>query len=323
MGGRKIMGNKNVILDFKESDDVLLNYMKALASKTRIDIVRLLVENCYNINEIAEKLSVPISTVSYSVDLLDEAGIINTELISGKRGSMKVCSLKMDSIHISFQSETNRQENFFSINMPIGNFVDCRVEPTCGMVNELGYIAVEDNPNSFYNPKRTTAQLIWLYKGYLTYRFPNSNLKGMSLKTLEFSCEICSEAPNYRTVWPSDITFWVNGMEVGTWTSPGDLGGRKGKLNPQWWPETNTQYGLLKTIKISKDGSYLDETRASSVDISRLNLLAQDYIEFKIGIKGDAKNQNGINLFGEKFGDYPQNIILTFYYSESSNSTII
>lgn len=308
------MGNKNLVLNFEDPD--ILDYMKAMASKTRVDIVRLLTESCYNINEIAEKLKIPISTVSYSVDLLEKAGIINTQLLSGKRGSMKVCSLKVDSMHINLNRPTaNLQENFFSIDMPIGNFVDCKATPTCGIVNEFGYIDVDDRPSSFYNPKRTTAQLIWLNKGYLTYKFPNHTLKGMSIKTLEFSFELCSEVPNYRNVWPSDITVWVNRVEIGTWTSPGDLGGRRGKLNPQWWPETNTQYGLLKNIKITKDGTFLDESEVSQKSIDQLNLQIQDYIEFKIGIKEDAKNQGGMNLFGEKFGDYPQNIIMTMYYS--------
>lgn len=309
------MGNKDLILNFEDSDSIL-NYMKAMSSQTRIDIIKLLAESCYNINEIADKLGVPISTVSYSVDLLEKAGIINTELLSGKRGSMKVCSLKVDSMHINLNRPvTGVQENFFSINMPIGNFVDCKAAPTCGIVNEFGYIDVEDKPSSFYNPKRTTAQLIWFYRGYLTYKFPNKNIKGMSIKALEFSLEICSEAPNYRNVWPSDITFWVNHVEIGTWTSPGDLGGRRGKLNPQWWSDTNTQYGLLKKIKITKDGTFLDESEVSHKSIDQLNFQAEDYIEFKIGIKENARNQGGINIFGEKFGDYPQNIVMTVYYS--------
>ncbi|MEI3204121.1 MAG: hypothetical protein V8S73_05705 [Lachnospiraceae bacterium] len=36
--------------------------------------------------------------------------------------------------------------------------------------------------------------------------------------------EICSEAPGYKEDWKSDLTLWVNDVEVGTWTCPGDLG---------------------------------------------------------------------------------------------------
>jgi predicted transcriptional regulator len=33
----------------------------------------------------------------------------------------------------------------------------------------------------------------------------------------------------------------------------------------------------------------------------------------KIGVKPDAKYVGGFNLFGEKFGDYPQSIIMQLY----------
>jgi len=34
----------------------------------------------------------------------------------------------------------------------------------------------------------------------------------------------------------------------------------------------------------------------------------EDYISFKIGVKEDSKYVGGINLFGNKFGDFEQNI---------------
>jgi predicted transcriptional regulator len=315
MDKTELTGNKDLTLNL-ESTDKVCDIMKAFASKTRINILRLLSESCYNVNEIAEKLDVPMSTVSYSINLLENAGIINTKLLSGKRGSMKVCSLRVDSIHMNLSRPISRpHESFFTISMPIGNFVDCKVAPTCGMVSELGYIDVEDKTNNFFNPQRTMAQLIWLCRGFLTYKFPNSVIRNMNILSLEFSLELCSEVSNYRNIWPSDITFWINQREIGTWTSPGDLGGRKGKLNPPWWPETNTQFGLLKKIGVTKYGSFIDETKASDTNIDQLALNDFDYIKFKIGIKEDAKNQGGLNLFGERFGDYPQNIVMTVYYT--------
>lgn len=41
-----------------------------------------------------------------------------------------------------------------------------------------------------------------------------------------------------------------------------------------------------------------------------LEIKEKPYISLKIGVKADAKNLGGINLFGEKFGDYPQDIIV-------------
>ncbi len=309
------MGNKDLSIDIGQIDD-LYQVSKALASKTRIQIVNLLRTNAYNVNEIANKLNIPTSSAALSVKLLEKAGIINSEMQPGNRGSMKVCSLRLDEIGIRLNASSSTEHtDKFTLSMPIGNFVDCAPVPTCGLINERGYIDSEDRPRSFYNPNRTSAQLIWMYKGHITYRFPNYIIDYNNVRSLEFSCELCSEAPNYRLVWPSDITVWVNGFEIGTWTSPGDLGGRRGKLNPDWWSDACTQYGLLKTFQIMDDGSYIDGQRSSDTTLEMLHLRGKSYVEFTIGIKENAKNVGGFNLFGEKFGDYEQNIVLAIYYN--------
>jgi predicted transcriptional regulator len=46
--------------------------------------------------------------------------------------------------------------------------------------------------------------------------------------SLHLSLEICSEAPLHHENWPSDITVWLNGVEIGAWTSPGDFGDVRG-----------------------------------------------------------------------------------------------
>ena len=40
--------------------------------------------------------------------------------------------------------------------------------------------------------------------------------------------------------------------ELGTWTSPGDFADIRGKYTPDWYPDNLNQYGLLKTIRITK-----------------------------------------------------------------------
>ena len=39
------------------------------------------------------------------------------------------------------------------------------------------------------------------------------------------------------------------------------------------------------------------------------------YLTVKIGIKENSENSRGINLFGEKFGDHPQSILLGIEYN--------
>jgi predicted transcriptional regulator len=126
--------------------------------------------------------------------------------------------------------------------------------------------------------------------------------------------ELCSEDHEFKMDFPSDITLWVNGLEAGTWTCPSDFGGRRGKLNPDWWPDKNTQYGSLKTWKITEQGCYLEDERSSVHVLDEFALGKREYISVRIGIKDDAVNKGGLNLFGEGFGDFSQNIVMKIVF---------
>jgi predicted transcriptional regulator len=126
--------------------------------------------------------------------------------------------------------------------------------------------------------------------------------------------EICSEAPMHNDDYPSDITLWVNGIEVGTWTSPGDFGGDRGALTPSWWLDADSQFGLQKRWEITAAGSFLDGVQISDVTLESLRLGPESPISVRIGVKADAPNVNGINLFGRKFGNYPEDIVLRIAY---------
>jgi len=297
-----------------ENPEELCSVAKALSSEVRIQIIKLLNFNCLNVNEISEHLGIPTSSAALNVKILEEAGLIHTELQPGVRGSMKVCSRKRDIIKILLKPNSDFHGNTQYINMPIGNYVDCQSSPTCGIVSEKGYIGVEDDPKGFYDPLRVNAQLIWFHDGYLEYRFSNSILEKNEAKLLEISMEICSEAPNYHNNWPSDITLWVNGIDCGTWLSPADFGGRRGKLNPSWWSDGSTQFGELKTWRITNKGCFIDGNISESSIIKALELEKNDFISVRIGTKKDAKNVGGINIFGDKFGDYPQNVVMRIDY---------
>jgi predicted transcriptional regulator len=134
------------------------------------------------------------------------------------------------------------------------------------------------------------------------------------LTGLEISMELCSEAPLYNANWPSDITVSINGVELGTYLSPGDFGGEPGLLNPPWWDLRNTQYGLLKKWKVDENGSYIDGRRLSGVTVDQLGIHDSPAFALRIGVKPDAANIGGLNLFGSKFGNYEQDLLVRFDY---------
>jgi len=302
------------VLEIK-NDVAVLNIFKALASEPRLKILDILSNQEMNLNDISEKLNMPAPSVTVNIKKLEEAGLVDTEYLPGSHGSQKICRRTYDSLYIKFPgTNIDFNSNIVEISMPIGNYKDFKVAPTCGLATERGYIGILDDRRAFLEPEHIYAQLIWFKEGYVRYRFPNNLPDNAILKKLELSMEICSEAPHYNRVWPSDITLWVNEKEVGTWTSPGDFGGTRGKLNPDWWNDDQTQYGLLKIWQTNGDGSYIDGKKISNLSLKELDIQNHDFIDVKIGIKEDARNKNGVNIFGRKFGNYEQDIVMRLRY---------
>ena len=204
--------------------------------------------------------------------------------------------------------------------MPIGLYTLVNPGGTCGLANTTKFIGFLDKPQSFYDPERATASILWMGSGFVEYTFPNDLPTSMDIERVEFVMEVCSEAPDHNPDWPSDLTLWINGVEVGTWTSPGDFGGKRGLLNPQWWVEHMTQFGLLKIWSVDKEGSYVDGSRISDVTLSRLMVVPQQPLTIRLGVKPDAEHQGGFNLFGRGFGNYAQDLVLRLHYVPKKNN---
>lgn len=303
------------IYDEKHIDTV----MSALASDIRREILRLVNLNSCNISEIARALDIPQSTAQFHVSRLEAAGLVLVQNQSSQQGSPKIISRKYDRININCVTVFDGGKVMTQVReIPIGSYSDCDISASCGMCTDREMIEIDDEPGAFYSPAHYDAQIIWFAAGYLEYRIPNYILRNKKPVELAFSLELCSEAPNYRNDWKSDITFWINGVEICTWQSPGDFGGRRGLLNPDCWSDYSTQYGLLKTIYVNDQGTFLDENPVSSVQISDLHIDEGKYFALRIGIKPDAAHVGGINLFGKKYGNYPQDIILKLSYREKS-----
>jgi len=304
---------KHMELDLTDPNKLQI-VARALSSDLRLKILELLNERSMNVIELAQKLEVPVSTVSNSIVILEEADLIRTERQTGVRGVMKLCSRKKDNITIRLVMPNGHEIQSHYQVMPIGHYTDISVTPVCGLLSDTRSIGEQDDVASFYDQMRYDAQLLWFQQGYVEYRFSNRILKDGQLKCIEISFVACSEAPNYRMDWPSDISVFLNGVEIGTWLCPGDFGGRQGKFSPLWWNQSSTQYGILKRWRVDETGAYLDDLRISDVTISDLNIMENPFIRLSIAVKEDAVHQGGINLFGEKFGDYNQAIVMRLDY---------
>lgn len=305
--------SKPLSLDLSDTQEIC-NIGKALSSPVRLDILRLLYTESLSIVEISEKLRIASSSAALHVKMLETAGLINAEVQPGTRGAVKLCSRKRDTININLTDVAQYVHEVVTVDMPVGAYSICDVRPTCGIANESGVIGNEDSVTCFYLPERFGAQLLWSANGYVEYRFPNKLPKNRTLQSISFTAEICSEAANYREDWKSEITLWVNGIECGTFLSPGDFGARRGRYTPKTWVSGSTQYGLLTCWSIRWDGCYINDERVADVTVKELGIRPDEAIILRIGNKEDAQYVGGFNLFGKKFGDYPQDLVMSLEY---------
>ena len=304
-GHRKILD-----IDATQPGETAVAALKALGNDTRLRILQLLGPEALSVNKLAELLDMPGTTVAMHVKTLESAGLIHTELRPASRGLQKICSRTHEQVVVSLPPLEPDLSQVVTVSMPIGAFVDFDVAPTCGLATETSIIGMLDDPISFLEPDRVRAQILWFHHGFVEYKFPNRVPPKTTPKALQIAMEICSEAPTSSNEWPSDITLWINGVEVGTWTSPSDFGGVRGTLTPAWWLDIDSQFGLWKRWEVNGSGAFVDGLQVSQTRLRDLGLDTQSHVTVRIGVKDDAQHVGGLNLFGRKFGNYPEDLVM-------------
>lgn len=303
------MSRNFLVIDPEDGMEVL----RGLASPIRIRILKLLhVQGPLNGNDIAAKLDLPQSTVSTNLQILENAGLIRTEMQKARKGSQKICHSTFDEVLVMFKEDMKPLgNNSIEVAMPLGLYTSCEVSAPCGLCSADGIVGLLDVPDTFLDPRRMNAGLIWFTRGFVEYQFPNNaKLADSQVEVMEFSLELSSEVPGTSADWPSDITLSVNGTEIGTWMSTGDFGDKRGVYTPDWWKLKGSQYGKLKSWRVTQDGTYVDGMKISPVSLVDLDLANHHSIRLRIAVKQDAKHPGGINIFGRGFGNYDQDIIL-------------
>lgn len=294
---------------------------EALNSSVRIEILHLLKETGEtNMNQLAKNLNISNGAMTSHIKKLQDAKIIKVRSRSGVRGSQKICTLATDKIIIDLFDEDLLQKNVYSFDIGIGHYVDYKISPTCGIVNDTVIIGELDDPRYFSFPERINARLLWFTEGHISYKLPNSLKLSEECTELQISMELASEAPGYTTYYPSDIGFRINGKYLGYFTSPGEFNDRRGIFTPSWWFENLGQYGKLKLLTINDSGCFIDGLKISNTTIGDLDITSQKEIIFTIEVAEDALNKGGVNLFGKGFGDYDSGIVLKMFYKTIDNS---
>jgi predicted transcriptional regulator len=300
------------IKELSATDSVSL--FRALASESRARIIELLAERDMNINELSVALKLAQPSISKHVQILEDAGLVMSDYLAGPQGTQKRCRRVHDRLIVEMAGRPYRPDLIAEIEVPIGMYTHIEARPTCGIANRERFIGHLDNPVSFFLPERASAEIIWSGGGYVEYIFTNSLPLEAKIIAVDFAMEVCSEAPGYNNDFPSDITVWLNDQEIGSWNSPGDFGGTRGRLNPGWWHDNLNQSGMLKVWQVDATGTSIDGVRTSSVRIDDLAMGPWQTTKVRIGVKPDSPHQGGFTLFGKGFGNYEQDLVLRFHY---------
>lgn len=290
---------------------------EALANETRLKIMNLISERELNMSELAESLKISNAMVSKHIKKLEEAQLITIERRSGKSGVQKIIQLTVDDIHVAFPSKVFPTLRVYKNEIRPGLFTDFEVEPTCGLASVDHIIGKLDEPSYFFSENRVDASLVWFSEGFIEYKLPNPLLEKDCPEMLELSLELSSEFPVSNNVWPSDISFYINDVKVGMYTVPGNFSDVRGKLTPSWWNDTNSQYGLLKHLRVTKFDTNIDGVHLSDKTIRELKLKTNPIIKIRLAVEDTSEYVGGLTIFGKGFGNHPQDILLNLYYAES------
>ncbi|WP_138753204.1 ArsR/SmtB family transcription factor [Paenibacillus sinopodophylli] len=285
-----------------------MKFLECLSSLTRVKMIELLGVQPMNIKSLSEALDIKSPIVTRHIHMLEEAGIVRSENVAGKRGMQKICHLQLTQTMLLFKSSPAKDEaKRYEVSLPVGNYSSYQIKPTCGLASDTQMIGMCDDPRYFADPEHVQAKVLWFGSGFVEYRIPNYMVNNEMPESLELSMEICSDTPCSINHLPSDIAFTINGVGVGVWTYPGDFGSTRGLYTPEWWHK-NIQHGLIKTIRVNRLGSFIDGIQVSNVTIDQLMLAYDKQIVFRISCSQAAKNCGGVTLFGKGFGNYNQDI---------------
>ena len=255
------------------------------------------------------------------INKLESTGLIVSNIVKRNGRSQRICTISDIDRLLIFPKHQYKHRQHYEIELGVGHYTNLNISPTCGIVTAERVIGDFDNPVYFMDPQRINAQMLWFGKGFVEYTIPNYVENGYCIDEISISLELSSEAPGYIEEWPSDISFYLENQKICTWTCPGEFGGRKGYVSPTWWfDDIIGQYGLLKNISVNQSGTFIDGSQISEVTISQLPLSSSAWV-FRLGVEEDALKVGGVTLFGKRFGDFPQNIIVQVYYHPLQNES--
>ena len=293
-----------------------LEIFKCLGSEVRMGIVEQLAQNDgMNLNELASALKLTNGALTSHIRKLEECGIIQVTSAHTGRGTQKICSLNVDQLLLNvYPAVEERSTKVYETSVRIGQFSDYSVKPSCGIAGADALIGTEDDPRCFSWPERLEAEMIWLHDGFLEYRIPNLLPEKQCIVQVTLSFELIAADTGPDGMTQSDVSFFLNGRDVGHWVTFPDTDRTRGIHTPAWWDRKVRQHGFLKMLVINQGGAFLDGVKIADTGIDFPFL--DDAGEMKLRLEAHPKegSEGGLAVFGSGFGNYRQDIHARVHY---------
>ncbi len=312
----------SLILDIsdKQSTERLAAVGKALSSPVRLEIIKKLQEKKCNYSELARIFDLPVGTIAFHINVLEQAGLVSVGNMPEHKGHIRWCSYANPYIMLIMRDGEKRStEKVREHNISVGDYVLFEPIKEWGLGCANGQITGYSDGGFIYTDERKRAQILWCDGGKVVYPVPTSLFDGENIKDVRISLEISSNTMGYSNHYPSDITYTIDGVELCTDMSLGDYGDRYGLYTPKTWHGESTKYGVLKVISVKRDGVYMNEKLVNKkLTVSFFSERAKNNaMFFGVENKPDSPHPGGFNIFGDKFGDYPQAIKINVFTDKS------
>lgn len=307
--------------------------VKALSNDVRLKILSMLSDGDRNIQSIAEQLGMSKTATLVHINVLEKAGFITSRYRTGSAGNMRVCHKEYDRLVFDFEPMKTEEdeETYYESEIPVGNYFNFDAWAPCGLATHNHIILKWDDPTSFFNVARVEAALVWTAFGYLEYRIPLDPLfVGKHITKVRILMEASAHhmVKNHKALClppgisaeqitedSTDLTFWVNGTEIGTCNVGVGAEREEAVFTPTWW-RTLPYHGELVQLSLNDGGCFINKKKTCEQTGAQILARQDRYFTLRVGIKPDAASMNGFMLFGRDFGRYNHGLLVKFFIGD-------
>ena len=127
----------------------LASFAKAIGSELRIQIVLYVTQHPgIGLMELSEQFGVSRAAITQNIKILTAAGLIELGESGEKSSARKGCFVTEDKFLLNFRRQLLTQK-IYATEIPIGQYSDFAITPTCGLATPEELIGKVDDPSFF------------------------------------------------------------------------------------------------------------------------------------------------------------------------------